>query len=579
MSNPALDGALAEAELGAPIFPIRVPIITHDEKGERVARCSCPKGDKCPNIGKHPHVLNWTGLNPSKPVGHSTDPAQIERWARKWPDCNWGGVTGERAGRVVIDIDPRAGGDDALVELERELGPLTETRTYRSGRGGTHYVFAYPSEIDGEIGTNAGELAIGVDVRGHGGMGILPGSVHENGNRYELVDDLPLADLPEAWVAALISRELGEFRFATRVAPPIIPEGGRNDALTREAGRLRRFGWTSEEMAEALGAFNRSRCVPPLPESEVRAIATSVARYEPAIPVADVRLPDEVAELTVQLRELKAQMSAEARIRRNPGLGAAKPLAQSLPNILASVSEREEPDEHGLYPCPLARLAEQAGVRKESTVSKHLKALKAVGAVRCETVPVVRHRGGRPRVEKEIRIGWPDGCTTPAALRERLATVDLDRNHGGPRTPRLCPACQTDLNARGAGVVVIRTVACRSCGLIVKDETTVHSTDADHVGHATPKPADPPELRVRTLNIQDGCSVEAVAPPGHGAPVSTPDGRSSSGATVGGGTAPVNTHLGSTKYVVAPSTHLGCSQNPVSPNGHRRHPLPAGGGS
>lgn len=194
VSNVALDGALYEAQQGCLIFPVRVPVFADDGP-----ICSCEKAGSCKVPGKHPHVKGWPSLA-------TTDPAQIERWANGFQGCNWGGTTGKVAGRVIIEVDPRAGGDEGLAELESELGPLPETRTYRSGSGGLHYVFVYPAELDyvinsaGNVGSHE---ALGVDVRGDGGYGVLPGSLHKSGNRYELVEDLPLAELPQPWREAL----------------------------------------------------------------------------------------------------------------------------------------------------------------------------------------------------------------------------------------------------------------------------------------------------------------------------------------------------------------------------------------
>lgn len=190
----ALSNALVEAAHGCPIFPVRAPVFTDDG-----TICSCDKAGNCLVPGKHPHIKGWPGLATS-------DRAQIDRWASAFSGCNWGGTTGKTAGRIIIEVDPRAGGDEGLEALERELGPLPETRTYRSGSGGVHYIFAYPAELDYVINT-AGNVgpheALGVDVRGDGGYGVLPGSLHKSGNRYELVEDLPLAELPAAWRDAL----------------------------------------------------------------------------------------------------------------------------------------------------------------------------------------------------------------------------------------------------------------------------------------------------------------------------------------------------------------------------------------
>jgi putative DNA primase/helicase len=61
-----------------------------------------------------------------------------------------------------------------------------------------------------------------------------------------------------------------------------IPEGQRNSALFREASRLRRNGWTVEEILPSLRVINARRCTAPLAEEELRQIAESAARYQPA---------------------------------------------------------------------------------------------------------------------------------------------------------------------------------------------------------------------------------------------------------------------------------------------------------
>ncbi len=64
----------------------------------------------------------------------------------------------------------------------------------------------------------------------------------------------------------------------------ILPEGHRNDGLTRLAGSLRRKGKASAEIEAELLRANDRRCRPPLPELEVSKIARSVASYPPGGP-------------------------------------------------------------------------------------------------------------------------------------------------------------------------------------------------------------------------------------------------------------------------------------------------------
>jgi uncharacterized protein (DUF927 family) len=58
-----------------------------------------------------------------------------------------------------------------------------------------------------------------------------------------------------------------------------IAEGARNETLFRLAAALRAKGLAAEAIEAALLVENAAKCVPPLPEDEVRAIARSVGRY------------------------------------------------------------------------------------------------------------------------------------------------------------------------------------------------------------------------------------------------------------------------------------------------------------
>jgi uncharacterized protein (DUF927 family) len=64
--------------------------------------------------------------------------------------------------------------------------------------------------------------------------------------------------------------------------PDEIGEGGRDRALTSAAGKLRRAGFSVDEILAALRQTNQERCKPPMDDSDVVRIARSVARYAPA---------------------------------------------------------------------------------------------------------------------------------------------------------------------------------------------------------------------------------------------------------------------------------------------------------
>lgn len=207
----------------------------------------------------------------------TTDDRMITEWLKQSPDSNIAVATGKTF--VVLDVDPRHGGDDSLRALEQQYGTLPETPVSLTGGGGVHYLFACPDTR--EIRCSAGALGSGLDVKADGGYIVVPPSIHPSGQKYiwdaaHHPDDVPLASIPR-WLLDKLTARLD--RTDSPKDGERIPEGQRNEALTREAGRLRRLGLTETELTAALGAINQGRCAPPLSDDEVRCIAASVARY------------------------------------------------------------------------------------------------------------------------------------------------------------------------------------------------------------------------------------------------------------------------------------------------------------
>jgi hypothetical protein len=83
---------------------------------------------------------------------------------------------------------------------------------------------------------------------------------------------------------ALSERWLSGLRPAPR-APVVVGAelitGNRNAGLAALAGAMRHHGMSRAEILAALVVANETRCEVPLPASEVRQIAESIARYEP----------------------------------------------------------------------------------------------------------------------------------------------------------------------------------------------------------------------------------------------------------------------------------------------------------
>jgi putative DNA primase/helicase len=101
------------------------------------------------------------------------------------------------------------------------------------------------------------------------------------------VDDLP--QLPEAWIIGL--QALDDDEVAPKPRDQMRQGDGRNNSLTRLAGSARRQG-ASQESIEALLKSEAKRMIDPLPDDEVKQIAKSIARYDPAPLLAELHCTD-----------------------------------------------------------------------------------------------------------------------------------------------------------------------------------------------------------------------------------------------------------------------------------------------
>lgn len=219
-----------------------------------------------PLNGKKPTLTDWTNLP-------KTTEAEAESYGRN--GNNIGIRTGAISGIAVIDIDPRHGGELALLDLPR-------TPCVQTGFGGFHYYLRYPK--DG-LRNSVGKLAPGVDVRADGGQCAAPPSIHpDTGKPYYWIigpEDCPLAEFPPALLKKLKDPAPTNNGVTAPIESKII-KGQRNETLTSLAGSMRRRGMGEAAIREALLIENRERCEPPLSDGEVAGIAASIGRYEPA---------------------------------------------------------------------------------------------------------------------------------------------------------------------------------------------------------------------------------------------------------------------------------------------------------
>ena len=193
MEITPVEAALRYARRGWPVFPCHHPSST--------SGCSCGN-DGCASPGKHPRTRR--GL-----LDASTHRSVIERWWSTWPEANVAirtGTQGRRGlGLLVLDVDPRHGGETSLVQLVDQHGPLPATRTADTGGGGRHMYFAHLG--GGTIRNSASALGPGLDVRGDGGYVVAPPSAHGSGATYRWGPIRTLAPPPDWFVEMLASPE------------------------------------------------------------------------------------------------------------------------------------------------------------------------------------------------------------------------------------------------------------------------------------------------------------------------------------------------------------------------------------
>lgn len=250
--------------------------------------CTCDKAG-CSSPGKHPHAM----LAPHGVKDASTDPDRVTYWWTANPMANVGIATGKVSGLVVLDIDPRHGGDDSFYDLITKYGRLPDTLEVLTGGGGRHLYFKYPAGVD-YLKSGAGVLGAGLDIRADGGYVVAPPSLHASGNSYmweassDPEHDEP-ADLP-GWLLDLLlpgGASGNGHKPQHQAQGGKILQGQRNTWLTSEAGRMRRAGMDEPAILAALKTLNRQNCQPPLDEAEVERIAHSVCRYQPGYALTD----------------------------------------------------------------------------------------------------------------------------------------------------------------------------------------------------------------------------------------------------------------------------------------------------
>lgn len=285
---PATEGEGGEV-IPFPVERTKNAVLSYAERGWTVvplhsvtpgSDCTCNKAD-CSSAGKHPRTEH--GVKDA-----SGNPEVIRSWWNEWPTANVGVATGNASGVIVVDVDPRNGGDDSFEELESLHGKFPETAEVVTGGGGRHLYYRVPTD-SGVTYRNVPKLGDlpGVEVKGDNGYVVAPPSNHKSGYEYEWeathgLEDVEIAPAPQ-WLldAVTVKKKAAKLVASDVKASDKIPEGERNSTLTSLAGSMRRKKMGEEAIRAALLVENTEKCDPPLDEAEVEKVAASVAKYKP----------------------------------------------------------------------------------------------------------------------------------------------------------------------------------------------------------------------------------------------------------------------------------------------------------
>ena len=178
----------------------------------------------------------------------STDPETIDRWWWQWPTANVGIALPDHV--VVLDVDPRHGGDATLDQHTRRHTPLPDTLVCVTGRGdgGCHFYFLHPG---GPLSDR--RLGEGLDLRIGGRHYVVgPPSIHPESLRpYAWGNRNRIAPMPE-WLVGMVRPQVAA--VPSTVRPQVAGDRGaglvRHVAGLQQGNRNHGLHWAACRAAE-----------------------------------------------------------------------------------------------------------------------------------------------------------------------------------------------------------------------------------------------------------------------------------------------------------------------------------------
>lgn len=192
-------------------------------------------------------AFKWIEYQKRKPEN-----SEIKKWFGSSQNTNIAVICGEiSGGLVVLDIDPRNGGNESIKGKSLPLTP-----TVKTGGGGFHYYFISSVPI------KKTKLMAGVDLQAEGSFVIAPPSLHHSGEHYAWADgrglDNELAVVP-GWILEIVhqkgmtKQQNNSISEAVhKLITPCWKTGDRNNLTLYLAGYLAKQGWSQEQVEEVI---------------------------------------------------------------------------------------------------------------------------------------------------------------------------------------------------------------------------------------------------------------------------------------------------------------------------------------
>jgi len=191
----------------------------------------------------------------------------LDEWKVKFPQANIGMITGKNSGITVVDCDDPGRSVDSLLKDYGETPFVVETP-----RGGRHLYYKYSREKTG-VG-----IAEKIDIRGDGGIIILPFSTKPGGQKYKIIRGNidSLKNLPQ--IKRCSDKEISSPSSGEN--DDTIPEGRRNSVLFKMVKEKAVEDGNTESLKAYAYQMNEAFCTPSLPEQEVEGILQSIIKYK-----------------------------------------------------------------------------------------------------------------------------------------------------------------------------------------------------------------------------------------------------------------------------------------------------------